>query len=46
MTKPVEFFFVRLTLNRAVKPSSDGNCVSGGKLPSAISPGRTDSTRS
>jgi len=37
---------VRLTLNRSIKPSSDGNWVSGGKLPSAISPARTDSTRS
>jgi hypothetical protein len=37
---------VRLTLNRATKPSSGGNWVSGGKLPSAISPARTVSTRS
>jgi hypothetical protein len=35
----------RLTLNRSTKPSSGGNWVSGGKLPSAISPARTDSTR-
>jgi len=37
---------VRLTLNRSIKPSSAGNWVSGGKQPSAISPARTDSTRS
>ena len=30
----------------SIKPSSGGNWVSGGKLPSAISPARTDSTRS
>ncbi len=37
---------VRLTLNRSIKPSSGGNWVSEDKLPSAISPARTDSTRS
>jgi len=37
---------VRLTLNRLIKPSSGGNWLFGGMLPSAISPASTVSTSS